>query len=89
MPINSIAAIDVPNLTSAQQKVLMNGTPVIARACYDQFFADFNKMNGKIPSDGRIVYTAAINLDEFNSWLKSESGKQYSKKHKKPNSTTP
>ena len=79
-PVDSIVAIDIPNLQEAQKRVLMNGTVNIAQACFDQFLEDLSKAKSpKNYNGGRILYTSAIDFDEAQSWLKSDDGKAYKK----------
>jgi DNA-binding Lrp family transcriptional regulator len=83
VPVNSIVAIDIQNISEAQQRVFMDGTPIAAAACFNQFYLDRQKMGGKLPANGRIVYTTVINLNEVNDWFDSKQGKDYIKKNQK------
>ena len=81
-PVDSILAIDSPDMTEAQQRLFMKGTPDIAKACFDQFILDSERSKGSknYPTAGRIVYTASIDLSKASSWLVSEDGKKYVEK---------
>ncbi|MGA3110644.1 MAG: hypothetical protein ABSE15_01245 [Candidatus Bathyarchaeia archaeon] len=80
-PVNSIVAIDIPNITEAQRRVFMKGTPIVAAASFDQFFFGLQKMSDsqKMPDTGRVYYTASIDVKQTIAWLKSEEGKEYIK----------
>ena len=80
-PVDSIVAIDIPNMPEAQRRVFMAGTPDIAKACFNQFLADTVKAKGSedYPVAGRIVYTAAIDWRLVRPWLDSKEGKKYLK----------
>ena len=79
-PVDSIVAIDIPNLQEAQKRVLMNGTINIAKVVFNQFLEDSLKTkNLQKYRGGRIVYTASIDLDKAQSWLSSDDGKEYKK----------
>jgi DNA-binding Lrp family transcriptional regulator len=80
-PVNSIVAIDIQNITKAQQRMFMRGTPTAAEACFKQFLSDCQKIDGKLPENGRIVYTTVINFKEVNDWSTSKLGKDYLKKN--------
>ena len=77
VPVDSIVAIDAPELSSAQQKVVMKGTVDIARAAFKQFFTNMQLREKDIPESGRIVYTASIDLRKAKEWLDSAEGKNY------------
>jgi hypothetical protein len=80
-PVDSIVAIDIPNMPEALRRVLMAGTPDIAKACFNQCISDTRKAKGSecYPAAGRIVYTAAIDWSQVQPWLTSEEGKKYLK----------
>src|SRR4030067_2086014 len=78
-PVDSIVALDAPNMPEAQRRVFMRGTPDIAKACFNQFLVDTRKGEGfgNYPASGRVVYTAAIDLEQARTWLNTEQGKKY------------
>lgn len=78
-PVNSIVAIDIPNITEAQRRVFMMGTPLVAAASFDQFFLGLQKMidTEKMPDTGRVSYNASIDVKQTIAWLKSKEGKEY------------
>ena len=77
IPVDSIVAIDAPELSKAQQNVVMKGTVDVARAAFKQFFTDMQLREKDIPESGRIVYTASIDLRKAKEWLDSTEGKNY------------
>ena len=89
-PINSIVAVDVPEMPESQQQAYAAGTPDIAKACFKQFLVDTLKAKGPgtqagdprglLPTTGRIVYTAFVDLGQVMPWLDSAEGKEYLKK---------
>lgn len=81
LPTQSIIAIDIPDITPAQQKILMQGTKNTAEACFNQFLADSQQMRGSI-TKGRIAYTMTIDINQTYEWLNTKEGKQYIQKQK-------
>lgn len=76
LPVNSIIALDIPGISAAQQRTFMAGTPLIAKACFDQFYVDMQKTKGA-PTSGRFVYTVSIDASKVKDWLETAEGKNY------------
>jgi predicted transcriptional regulator len=72
---DSIVALDAPQMSKAQQRLVMAGTKDIAKAAFDQFYSNMNPEN--FPDDGRVIYTVVIHLDKAKKFLNSEEGKKY------------
>jgi DNA-binding transcriptional ArsR family regulator len=89
-PVDSIVALDIPNMPDATRQVFMAGTVNIARACFNQFLLDTQKAKGSesYPVTGRIVYTATIDLGQVQPWRNSEEGKKYLKMMDKPKNSS-
>lgn len=89
-PVESIVALDIPNMPDATRRVFMAGTVDVAKACFNQFLLDTQKAKGSesYPVTGRIVYTAAIDLGQVQPWLNSEKGKKYLKMMDKPKNSS-
>jgi hypothetical protein len=78
-PTQSIIGIDIPGIKTRQQQILMAGTIRTAEACFNQFYADSQLMNGKIPA-GRVTYTVSIDSREMSQWLNTAEGREFLKK---------
>lgn len=78
VPVDSIVAVDAPNLSKAQQQRINEGTLSIATAAFNQLLRDLQDTKGSlVPRNGRIVYTASIDLEKAKHFLESDKGKEY------------